>query len=361
MDPMETGKEIPSLSSLESAVAQSEDSHHAKPYRARRAPAVNVTGPPVKAPKTTPPFRSGDLVECRGWRGELEAGVNPFGFSGRERVVVTDDLGITYWHDPVTDIFYSSPRFSAASLAEAYQSPTSHIDTRQFVDFDREAWARRGDRTYTVSRLKLDLVSRWVAPGGRILDVGCHLGLFVMLAREAGFDGWGIDVSADAIRVGTKQLGIEGLSAGTLEDAGFEPASFDGVVIWDVLEHLYNLMEVMEHCAAVLRPGGFLIAQVPNHRGVSARLKTLACRLGMRGRRFHHFGFPWHLYHFSRRSLALLARRAALEPIAIRSFTHRTKEYRATRGPLAWLNRLIERRAWSDYLYIVARRPSGRS
>ncbi len=68
--------------------------------------------------KTAPPFRIGDLVEYRGWRGRLEAGVNPFGPSGRERLIVTDDLGIEYRHDPVTDILFSSPRFSKESLDE---------------------------------------------------------------------------------------------------------------------------------------------------------------------------------------------------------------------------------------------------
>ena len=40
---------------------------------------------------------------------------------------------------------------------------------------------------------------------------------------------------------------MPGLVAGTLESAAFEPERFDGLVIWDVLEHLYNLVEVMEH------------------------------------------------------------------------------------------------------------------
>ena len=55
---------------------------------------------------------------------------------------------------------------------------------------------------------------------------------------------------------------MPGLVAGTLESAAFEPERFDGLVIWDVLEHLYNLVEVMEHCVAVLRPGGYLFATI---------------------------------------------------------------------------------------------------
>lgn len=306
--------------------------------------------------KTMPPFRAGDYIEWRGWRGRLEPGVNPFGPSGRERLVVTDGSGIQYWRDPVTDILYSSPRFSRDSLDESYQQPTAHIDTGQYVGFDRRAWERQADRSYVVSRLKVDLVSRWLKPSSRILDVGCHVGLFVMLAGEAGFECRGMDVSADAITIGTEQLGVPGLSASALEQADIEPGSFDGVMIWDVLEHLHNLMEVMEHCAAVLRDGGYFFAQVPNHRGISARLKTLACQLRLRQGRFHHFGFPWHLYHFSPKSLDLMARRVGLDTIELRSFTHRTKAGVSDRGITRWITAKIEQLALSDYLYIVARK-----
>ncbi len=305
-------------------------------------------------PRTTPPFRAGEIVEIRGWRGELERGVNPFGASGRERLVVTDDLGIGYWRDPVSDILYASPRFSRGSLDRAYQSPSSHIDVAEFPDVD--SWRARRDRSYIVSRLKADLVRRYVPPRARVLDVGCHVGLFVLLAQEAGLDASGIDVSAEAIRAGTEQLGVRGLRAVTLEAAGFSPSSFDGIVVWDVLEHLHNLMEVMEHCAAILRPGGHFFAQVPNHRGLSAQLKTLACRLGLRRRQFHHFGFPWHLYHFSPRSLRALSRRVGLEPLLVRSFSHRSKDATAGRGPIASVNRAVEALALADYLYVVARK-----
>ena len=321
---------------------------------------MNTTTQPIESPvKYDPPFRSGDFVECRGWRGLLEPGVNPFGASGRERRIVTDDFGIEYWHDPATDIYFASPRFSQESLNREYQRATSHIDTSQFEDFDRAAWQRAGDRHYQVSRLKVDLLSRWVPPGGRILDVGCHVGLFVMLAREAGFESEGIDLSEEAIRVGTERLGVPRLVAGTLENAGFEPASFDAVVVWDVLEHLYNLVEVMEHCATVLRPGGYLFAQVPNHRGISARLKTILCQLGVRGRRYGHFGFPWHLYHFSPASLRHLADRVGLDTVDIRSFSHRSKDGRSDRGITGRLYGWMEHRALSDYLFVVARKPVG--
>ncbi len=306
----------------------------------------------AQALRSTPPFRAGQRVAVRGWEGALEPGRNPFGDSGRERTLLVDDLGIHYRHDPVSDIVYASPRFSEADLHREYQRAASHVDTALFRSFDRALWARRGDRSYQVSRLKVELVRQRLPSGGRVLDVGCHVGLFVLLAAEAGLDAHGIDLCAEAVRTGTRSVGAPNLRAGTVETADYAPASFDGIVAWDVLEHLSNVVEVMQRCGELLRPGGWLFAQVPNHRGLGARIKTLSCQLRLRGGSYRHFGFPWHLYHFSPRSLRLLVRRAGLEPVQVRSFSHWSKDGRGG----ARIVEAVERLALSDYIYVVARR-----
>ena len=73
--------------------------------------------------KTTPPFRAGDSVSYHGIAGTLEEAENPFGTSGRERCRVRDRFGIGYWHDPVTDVMYASPRFTEESLLAIYDNP----------------------------------------------------------------------------------------------------------------------------------------------------------------------------------------------------------------------------------------------
>ena len=294
----------------------------------------------------------GSQIEYRGWRGRLTTGVNPFGTSGRERCIVHDRWGIRYLHDPVSDLVFCSPRFSQESLEACYQSPTAHTDVRTFENFDRALWESSRRRSYLVSRLKMNLINRYLSPGARVLDVGCHMGLFVLLCQEAGYDARGMDVSAPAIETGIRSVGAQNLRVAMIESADVEPESIDGLVIWDVLEHLYNLMEVMQACADAIKPGGYFFAQIPNHRGLSARLKTIAARIGLTGGKFNHFGFPWHLYHFSPRSLDLLMQRVGLKTVEIASVSHRSK-LGQMRGPFT---RFVERMALSDYLYVVARK-----
>jgi 2-polyprenyl-3-methyl-5-hydroxy-6-metoxy-1,4-benzoquinol methylase len=291
------------------------------------------------------------FIDYRGWTGWLEPGVNPFGTSGCERRIARDGWGIDYMHDPVSDIVYATPRFTAESLARCYQDAAASI-TAEYRGFDLGAWRVSRDRSRIVSGLKVRLVQEFVPPASRVLDVGCNVGLFVLLCQEVGFECHGLDIAEPAIGIGTELLGISRLSAGTIDQHGFEPRSFDAIVIWDVLEHLPAPIDVTRQCAALLKPGGVLFAQVPNHRGIGARLKTLACRLHLTQGRYAHFGFPWHLFHFSPRSLRLALSQAGLDTVRIASFSHRSKDG-MRRGPMA---RLMELTAMSDYLYVVGRK-----
>ncbi len=299
----------------------------------------------------------GELFEYRGWRGRLETAPNPFGQSGRERKILRDRWGIEYLFDPVSDLVYCSPRFSQESLESCYQSPSATLNTDDFQNFNRAEWEKSGHRSLVVSRLKVNLVQRYLKPPARVLDVGCHMGLFVMLLQEAGFDGAGMDVAVPAIETGTKIIGVKNLQIATIEHANLPPESFDGLVIWDVLEHVANLMEVMDHCAAAIKPGGYFFAQVPNHRGITARLKTFAAKVGLTRGKYNHFGFPWHLFHFSPRSLDALVKRVGMETVEIASFNHRSKSGQV-RGPMT---RFMERMALSDYIYIVARKTKAKT
>lgn len=306
--------------------------------------------------KKTPPFYAGDYVECRGWRGKLEDAENPFGESGKERLILRDCYGIGYFHDPVSDLVYASPRMTQESLIQAYQEPGAHLDTREFKNFNRSEWESKRDRTFVVSNLKVQLAKQYLKIGDSIIDVGCHVGFFVMLAREAGYECDGIDVSSDSVRVGVEDLNIQGLRATTIEDAAIVDSSYDAVVIWDVLEHVYNLSDVMNHCKRILKPGAYFFAHVPNHRGLSNRLKTLRSKLGFRKGEYHCFGFPWHLYNFSTKSLHALVKSVGMQPIHTASFSHRSKNGKDNTGFLGNINKGIEGRALSDNLYIVARK-----
>jgi GT2 family glycosyltransferase/2-polyprenyl-3-methyl-5-hydroxy-6-metoxy-1,4-benzoquinol methylase len=115
-----------------------------------------------------------------------------------------------------------------------------------------------------------------VPQGARVLDVGCGHGAFASaLTRLRGCHVTGIEVEArfaEDARARCEAV-VVGDVATVLREGRVAPA-FDVVVASDVLEHLVDPAGVLRHLSALLRPGGALIASVPNvtHLSVVAAL-----------------------------------------------------------------------------------------
>jgi 2-polyprenyl-3-methyl-5-hydroxy-6-metoxy-1,4-benzoquinol methylase len=107
------------------------------------------------------------------------------------------------------------------------------------------------------------------SPMGRLLDVGCSVGGFVRAATELGFQAEGIDISPSSVACGQK-AGIN-IRAGDFLSATF-PAKFDAITMWATLEHLPDPNRFVKCARQWLRPGGVLLASVPNFSGVTQRL-----------------------------------------------------------------------------------------
>jgi SAM-dependent methyltransferase len=138
---------------------------------------------------------------------------------------------------------------------------------------------------------------------GRLLDVGCSIGLFLDLARERGWSGLGLEFAPRALAYAREEHGLEVLDV-PLEEAGFEPESFDAVGLLSVLEHTNEPRRTLADVARVLRPGGAVYTVVPN-------VESLACRvLHERARTFDGRN---HLVYFSPSTLAELFDRSGFD------------------------------------------------
>lgn len=105
---------------------------------------------------------------------------------------------------------------------------------------------------------------------GRLLDVGCGTGDFLLEARGRGWDVSGVEMSPDAVRV-ARGRGLA-VTVGTLRDARLPEAAFDCVVLLDVIEHLTDPLAEMREIRRVLRPGGIVVVETPNWRSLYRRL-----------------------------------------------------------------------------------------
>ena len=102
-------------------------------------------------------------------------------------------------------------------------------------------------------------VTRHFPRDARLLDVGCG-GAWL----GDHFDRYtGIDVSPEAVEA-ARSRGRQVLLVDGAEPLPFEEASFDGVVLKDVLEHVPDPVALVREVRRVLRPGGTVFASSPD-------------------------------------------------------------------------------------------------
>jgi len=100
-------------------------------------------------------------------------------------------------------------------------------------------------------------------PGsGRLLDVGCGDGTFLVTMNWAGWIAEGLDPDPRAVATG-RERGLA-VHHGTLDDVDLPAAGYDAITLSHVFEHLPRPVEALERCRALLRPGGHLWIATPN-------------------------------------------------------------------------------------------------
>ena len=109
------------------------------------------------------------------------------------------------------------------------------------------------------------------AEGPGVLDIGCSQGIASILLAREGKRVIGVDIQAASIefaeerRSGEEQLVRDRLRFAVAEagDLPFGDASFDTVLLGEVLEHLIDFGAALTEARRVLRPGGQLVITSP--------------------------------------------------------------------------------------------------
>jgi 2-polyprenyl-6-hydroxyphenyl methylase/3-demethylubiquinone-9 3-methyltransferase len=118
---------------------------------------------------------------------------------------------------------------------------------------------------HQINPLRLDWINA-ISPlqGQRVLDVGCGGGILADSMARRGADVLGIDLSGKALkvaqlhaleaqtpRVAYREISAEGLAAEV-------PGQFDTVTCMEMLEHVPNPASVVQACADLVKPGGWV-------------------------------------------------------------------------------------------------------
>jgi len=123
------------------------------------------------------------------------------------------------------------------------------------------------------SRLKQLILNHFPSDRhSKILDLGCGHGAIIYFARQMGYPNiMGVDTSPEQVE-SAKQLGIEGVQYGDLNDTLrlTEEESLDVVITYDVIEHFKKeeLIPFIDEVHRVLKRGGMWIIHTPNGESI---------------------------------------------------------------------------------------------
>ena len=137
---------------------------------------------------------------------------------------------------------------------------------------------------------------------GLIVDVGAGSGLFLKIARDAGWKVSGVELNLKAVEK-IRNLGIEVFDK-AMDEGIYAPSSVDTITIWEILEHINKPNEFLRIIKNILKPSGLLFICVPNINSLVTRILHERSRT---------FGGHAHVNFFSIETLSMLLEKHEFE------------------------------------------------
>jgi SAM-dependent methyltransferase len=162
--------------------------------------------------------------------------------------------------------------------------------------FYRDFYGRLGEdgpwRKALLPRSDFARVGALIAPGEKVLDVGCGSARFARHVEEAVYVGLEHNLTATSADVRSETVA---------QHAATHPGAYDVVCSFHVAEHTSEPADFVSDMVRCLRPGGRLFLAVPSWRSALTDIPNFAPN-----------GPPHHLSWWSSRALEALAKRVGL-------------------------------------------------
>ena len=165
--------------------------------------------------------------------------------------------GFCYGQCAVCGMVYINPILDEAGISQVYEDYGSSYFTK-LEKLEIDFASNRFERELRILR----------GVSGRLLDVGCATGSFLVVAKQAGFTNvMGIDIASRSVEY-ARRIGLTAC-VGDFTQSIFLEESFDVVTMWATLEHLADPRRFILEAYRVLVPGGFLCVSVPNKESLT--------------------------------------------------------------------------------------------
>lgn len=185
--------------------------------------------------------------------------------------VTRDGATSTFARCGSCSLLFVSPRPSADAIHAYYRaqgSGESYASLEERVRQESQLYDARFQR-------RLRDIGKFIAPPGRLLDVGCQMGLFMAAAQRKGWTVQGVELTLDAATEARRRTGAA-IWRGEVAHAQYAAGSFDVVTCWHLIEHVLSPLALLREARRILRPGGLLALETPNIGSVNFRRQGLA-------------------------------------------------------------------------------------
>ena len=288
---------------------------------------------------------------------EMETVLCPCGGGGRLRDAFRTATR-RYVECPECGLVFQSPRLSSSLVEEHY---------RENYDESYGAAESSADRQPVFASVLAHL-SEWRRPPGRLLDIGCGDGAFLMLCREAGWTCAGVEVSQGAAaRARAKGCAV----VSPVELGRSTDGRFDAVTLINVLEAVTDPAAIIRAVSSHMQSQGILAIRVLNgqfHEFMRSPVRWCGAQ----------YDQTFHLFSYSPNALRTLLETYGFEVLSLRnsaqslgpvtsahSWSRRLK-WRLVGGGLSMVADLAYRLSagrlvWAPSFELIARRKDGRS
>lgn len=161
---------------------------------------------------------------------------------------------------------------------------------KQALESKWERWTGLTEYTkdYHITKKRKKLFMNFLSKlprGLRVLDIGCYVGDVVGEIQSLGFKGHGIDAFEGNIAAAKNKYppGVFKVADLNNDKLPFPDGYFNVIWAGDIIEHVYNTINMFSEFNRVLKKGGYLVCSTPYH----GRLKMIAIALVDLRRHFH--------------------------------------------------------------------------
>ncbi len=176
---------------------------------------------------------------------------------------------------------------------------TDDAEIAKFEALAHEWWDLSGPMKplHQINPLRLQYIKECVGLEGlSVLDAGCGGGILTESLAKAGAKVTGIDCAESLIQVAQKHAQQENLSIRYLNTSSGEllktaAAGFDVVTCMEFLEHVTHPEQLVEECAKLVRPGGYVFFSTINRNLIAFLGAIVAAEYVLRllPRGTHHY------------------------------------------------------------------------